>query len=97
MYIRDSKHRSALKGVAMTMDCAFSIGKSSLTPEFTQAIDESLEANELIKINVLKNCDDDPKAIAYALAERTRSEVVQIIGRKLVLYRPAKDEKKRKL
>lgn len=96
MYIRDSKHRSALKGAAMQMTCAFSIGKNSLTPEFTQAIDESLEANELVKINVLKNCDDDPKEIARVLSERSHSEIVQVIGRKLVLYRPSKDEKKRK-
>ena len=40
---------------------------------------------------------EDPKDIANVLAERTRSEVVQVIGRKIVLYKPAKDEEKRKI
>ena len=90
-----SKQRSYLKGLAMTMDPIFQIGKSSVTPELTAAIAEALEARELIKITVLKNCLDDGRSIAEVLAERTRSEVVQVIGKKIVLYKPAKDEAKR--
>lgn len=81
----------------MTMDPIFQIGKSSVTPELTAAIAEALEARELIKITVLKNCLDDGRSIAEVLAERTRSEVVQVIGKKIVLYKPAKDEAKRKI
>ena len=92
-----SKQRSSLKGLAMTMDPIFQIGKSSVTPELTAAIAEALEARELIKITVLKNCLDDGRSIAEVLAERTRSEVVQVIGKKIVLYKPAKDEAKRKI
>lgn len=92
-----SKQRAYLKGLAMTMDPIFQIGKSSVTPEITTAIAEALEARELIKITVLKNCLDDGRSIAEVLAERTHSEVVQVIGKKIVLYRPAKDEKKRKI
>ena len=92
-----SKQRSYLKGLAMTMDPIFQIGKSSVTPELTAAIAEALEAHELIKITVLKNCLDDGRSIAAVLAERTRSEVVQVIGKKIVLYKPAKDEAKRKI
>ena len=92
-----SKQRSYLKGLAMTMDAILQIGKSSLTPELTQAVDEALEARELIKIHVLKNCLDDPKSIAVVLGERTHSQVVQVIGKMIVLYRPAKEEKKRKI
>lgn len=92
-----SKQRSYLKGLAMKLDSVFQIGKSSLTPEVTEAVDEALEARELIKLSVLKNCLDDEKAIAEVLAERTHSEVVQVIGRKIVLYRPAKDVGKRKI
>ena len=40
---------------------------------------------------------DDGRELAQMLAERTRSQVVQVIGRKIVLYRPAKEEKKRKI
>lgn len=92
-----SKQRSYLKGLAMKMDSIFQIGKSSLTPEITSAVSEALEARELIKITVLKNCLDDGSSIADVLAERTHSQVVQVIGRKIVLYRPAKDEAKRKI
>ena len=92
-----SKQRAYLKGLAMTMDPIFQIGKSSLTPELTAAVAEALEARELIKITVLKNCLDDGRSIAEVLAERTRSEVVQVIGKKIVLYKPAKDEAKRKI
>ena len=90
-----SKQRAYLKGLAMTMDPNFQIGKSSLTPENTKAIDEALEARELIKISVLQNCLDDPKEIAAVVAERTRSQVVQVIGKKIVLYREGKQEKKK--
>ena len=92
-----SKQRSYLKGLAMTMDPIFQIGKSSVTPEITAAIAEALEARELIKITVLKNCLDDGRSIAEVLSERTHSEVVQVIGKKIVLYKPAKDEAKQKI
>ena len=92
-----SKQSSYLKGIAMTTEPIFQIGKSSVTPELTAAIAEALEARELIKITVLKNCLDDGKSIAQVLAERTRSEVVQVIGKKIVLYKPAKDESRRKI
>ena len=92
-----SKQRSYLKCLAMTQDAILQIGKSSLTPELTIAVDEALEARELIKIHVLKNCLDDPKSIAMVLGERTHSEVVQVIGKMIVLYRPAKEEKNRKI
>ncbi|MCH1983516.1 ribosome assembly RNA-binding protein YhbY [Ruminococcus sp. OA3] len=90
-----SKQRAYLKGLAMTMDPILQIGKSTLTPENTSSVAEALEARELIKINVLKNCMDDPKAIAQVLAERTQSEVVQVIGRKIVLYKEGKDDRKK--
>ena len=83
-----SKQRAYLKGLAMTMDPIFQIGKASVTPE------NALEKRELIKISVLKNCFDDPKEIAEVVAERTRSQVVQVIGKKIVLYKPAKKDPK---
>ena len=89
-----SKQRSYLKGLAMTMDPIFQLGKSSLTPENTQAIAEALEARELININVLQNCADDPNELAQIVAERTHSQVVQVIGKKIVLYKESKNKKK---
>lgn len=92
-----SKQRSYLKGLAMNLDPIFQFGKTGLTPENTEAIAEALEKRELIKISVLKNCMDDPNELAQVVAERTHSQVVQVIGRKIVLYKQAKDEKKRKI
>ncbi|MFR7992685.1 MAG: ribosome assembly RNA-binding protein YhbY, partial [Lachnospiraceae bacterium] len=89
-----SKQRAYLKGRASAMDCIFSVGKAGVTPELTQAVSEALEARELIKINVLKNCMDEPKELASVLAERTRAAVVHVIGRKIVLYRESKENKK---
>ena len=88
-----SKQRAYLKGLAQTMEPIFQIGKNSLTPENTKAI--ALEAIELIKISVLLNCMDDPKELAALVGERTRSQVVQVIGKKIVLYKEGKDEKKK--
>lgn len=89
-----TKQRAYLKGLAMTMDPIFQVGKASMNPGLTEAIAEALEARELIKISVLKNCMDDPREIAETLAERTQSQVVQVIGKKIVLYKEGKDDKK---
>ena len=90
-----SKQRAYLKSLAMTMDPILQIGKSSVTPEVTASVAEALEARELIKIHVLQNCADDVRQLAEILAERTHSQVVQVIGKKIVLYKEAKDEKKK--
>ena len=90
-----SKQRSYLKSLAMKEDAINFLGKASLTPENTKNVDEALAARELIKIGVLKNCADDPKEIAEMVAERTHSQVVQVIGKKIVLYREGKDKNKR--
>ena len=90
-----SKQRAYLKSLAMTMDPILQIGKGSLTPEYITSVREALDARELIKISVLQNCLDDPKEMAQAMAERTHSQVVQVIGRKIVLYKEGKDDKKK--
>ena len=90
-----SKQRAYLKGLAMKMEPIMQLGKGSVTPENTAAVDEALAARELIKSSVLQNCLDDPRQMAEVLAERTHSQVVQVIGRKIVLYREGKDNKKK--
>ena len=82
-----SKQRAYLKSLAMKMEPIMQLGKGSVTPENTAAVDEALAARELIKINVLQNCLDDPRQMAEVLAERTHSQVVQVIGKKIVLYK----------
>lgn len=89
-----SKQRAYLKSLASKLEPMFQVGKSSLTPELTTAIGEAFNNNELIKVAVLKNCTDDPREIAQMAAERTRSQVVHVIGKKFVLYKPDKDKPK---
>ncbi|MDE6853188.1 MAG: YhbY family RNA-binding protein [Lachnospiraceae bacterium] len=92
-----SKERAVLKKQAMQLDSIYQIGKSSLTPQMVNAIRDALKARELIKVSVLKNCLDDPREIAAVLSERTGSEVVQVIGKKIVLYKKNMElEEKRK-
>ena len=85
-----SKQRAYLGSLASTMNPIFHIGKASLTPEIVEALDAALEKRELIKVGVLKNCLDDPKEIANAIAERTHSTVVKVIGKKMIFYRKPK-------
>jgi len=92
-----SKERAALKTQAMKIDSIFQIGKSSLSPAQVEAIKSALQARELIKISVLKNCTDNPAQLAEVIAERTGSQVVQVIGKKIVLYKKnARKEAERK-
>ncbi len=86
-YIKTSKQRAHLRSLAMNLDPIFQVGKSSLTPEVTEAISEAFNTRELIKISVLKNCMDDPREIGEIVAERTGSELVHTIGKKIVLYK----------
>lgn len=88
-----SKQRAYLRSLAMDMDPVYRIGKESLTPEIVRGLDEALAARELIKVSVEKNCDDDIRTLADTAAERTKAIPVQVIGRKFVLYRPAKKPK----
>ena len=89
-----SKQRAYLKSLAQDLEPVFQIGKSSVSPEVTSAITETFNTHDLIKVTVLKNCLDDVKEVAITVSERTRSELVQVIGRKFVLYKPFKDDPK---
>ncbi|MCI8876965.1 MAG: ribosome assembly RNA-binding protein YhbY [Lachnospiraceae bacterium] len=86
----NSKQRAYLMKMASSISPIFQIGKSSLTSEIIEAVDAALEKRELIKISVLRNCADDPKELSEMIAERTRSQVVQVIGKKIVLFRVSK-------
>lgn len=90
-----SKERADLKAQAMKMESIFQIGKSSLTPPQVEAIRAALKKRELIKISVLKNCADDPKELAVLVSERTGSQVVQVIGKKIILYKKNTEKEQR--
>ena len=82
-----SKQRSQLRGLANDLDTIVHIGKDGIGPNLTRQAEDALEARELIKGKVLENSPLSPREGAEALARATRSEVVQVIGAKFVLYR----------
>ena len=89
------KQRAYLKSLASTSETILQVGKEGLTPECTASIAEALAARELVKIGILQNYDGDLEELARTAAERTRSQLIQVIGRKFVLYKEGRDEKKR--
>lgn len=88
-----NKDRAALRAMANGMPAIFRLGKEGVTPEFTNAVRDALEARELIKIDVLNNCEWDVTQAATTISERTNSHIVQIIGKKFVLYRKSLKKK----
>ena len=88
-----SKERAYLRSKAQTIDPVIQVGRDGLIPECTQNADDALEARELIKVNVQRNCLIPVREIADTLAERTHADVVQVIGRKFVLYRYSRTKK----
>ncbi len=85
-----SKERAYLKSLANKVPALYQIGKDGIGENMVEAINNALEARELIKVHVLENTLDDPKALAAELAERTGAQVVQVIGRKAIIYRRSK-------
>ena len=90
-----SKQRAYLIGLASKEQTIIHIGKNGITPELTASVEEALEARELIKIGMQQNCADLPSNLAQTLSERTNSQIVQVIGKKIVLYREGKGKKKK--
>ncbi|WP_026506016.1 YhbY family RNA-binding protein [Butyrivibrio sp. NC3005] len=82
-----SKQRAYLRSLAADVDPIFQIGKSAVSPEVTEAVSESFNNRELVKISILKNCPEDVKTAANMIADRTRSTLVAVTGRKVVLYK----------
>lgn len=87
-----SKQRAYLRKLAHSIDPIFQIGKNGTTPEVVKSIEEALDARELIKITVLKNCMEDMAYIAEAISERSHSQIVQIMGRRITLYKARKKD-----
>ena len=90
-----SKQRAQLRGMAAALNTELQIGKSGITENVVRQAEEALAARELIKGRVLENSMLSPREAAEALAPLTRSEVVQVIGTKFVLYRPTHNKDKK--
>ena len=92
-----SKQRAQLRGMAATMDTILHVGKDGIGDNLVKQANDALEARELIKGRVLENSMYTAREAAEELAEATRSEVVQVIGSKFVLYRYQHNKEKRKI
>ncbi len=87
-----SAERAKLRSLAMTIEPTTHIGKNGVGDTLIKQIDEQLESRELIKISVLKNADLSAKEIAEELAVSSKSQVVQVLGSKITLYRVSKKD-----
>lgn len=90
------KQRRFLRARGHHLPAILQIGKEGLSPGFVQALDQALEDHELVKIRVGQNAildDRDARRQAAAeLAQATGSEVAQLLGNTMLLYRPHPDE-----
>ncbi len=87
------KQKRYLRALATEEKTIFQIGKDGLSDNLIEQVDHAIDARELIKISVLKNSSVDIKETGFDLARYTNSELVQVIGRTIVLYRPSRDPK----
>lgn len=90
----NSKERAKLKGFASLMEPIFQVGKIGINENFIIQIQDALKARELIKINVLETSPIEPREFSIEIAKQTDSQVVQVIGRKVILYKKKKKDSK---
>ncbi len=79
-----------LKGLANPISHRYLLGKGEIDEAFLAQIDAGLEAKELIKVGLNSNCPLNPKEVGEILSSKTSSELVQVIGKVIVLYRRSK-------
>ncbi|NYF24954.1 ribosome assembly RNA-binding protein YhbY [Sporosarcina sp. JAI121] len=89
-----NKQKSFLRSESNHLQPLVHIGKSGLTESVIKQIEEALEAKELIKVTILQNCDQDKNEIAAKLEEQAGIEVVQVIGKIIVLYKESVEKKR---
>ncbi len=93
----NSRQRAQLRGMANDMEAILQVGKSGISENTIKQVEDALEARELIKMSVLETSPLTSREAADEIAELTKSDVVQVIGRKLILYRESKNNKTIKL
>ena len=89
-----SKERAYLRGLANSIPAIMQIGKGGVGENLIKTVSDALEARELIKLTVLENSMETPRAVADALADATGADVVGVVGKKIILYRESANNKK---
>lgn len=87
-----NKQKLQLKSLSNSLDCKYQVGKSAITDNLICMLDKALIAKELIKIEVNNNLTTPILEIAYDLSSKLNAEIVQVIGRTILLYRKNKDK-----
>jgi RNA-binding protein len=85
------KERAHLRAEAHHLDATVHVGHQGITDTLMNALDDALRTRELVKLDISRNLEMTPKEAAAALAEAAKAEVVQVIGRKVTLYRENPD------
>lgn len=81
------KQKSYLRSLANTQDSIIQVGKGGVTETVVTAVNQALTARELVKFTVLNNCQDAVDSVAKEMTQATKSELVQQVGKKIVIYR----------
>ncbi len=82
-----TKQRAQLRGLGNALEPVMQIGKEGLSENSYEAIESLLEARELIKIKVLKNCDMRAREVCEEIANKINADIVQVIGANFIIYR----------
>lgn len=93
----NSRQRAQLRGLANSLDTIFQIGKGGVTENTVKQVNDALEAREIIKLRTLEASPVSSREAAEQIAEKTHSDVVQVIGSRFVLYRESRDNKQIRL
>ena len=93
----NSRQRAQLRGMANDYETILQVGKMGISENTVKQVDDALEARELIKMSVLETSPLSSREAADELAKAVKADVVQVIGRKFILYRQSKDNKTIKL
>jgi RNA-binding protein len=88
------KQTRYLRSLAHDLNPIFQVGKGGVNDHIIRHIEEALEVRELIKVTVLNNSGEDRKEVGEELAEKAKAELVQVIGKIIVLYKESRDQKK---
>mgnify|MGYP001073568231 CR=1 FL=1 len=90
------KQKRFLRAQAHNMNPVFQIGKNDLSEDIVMEYEDALSKRELMKVQILQNATIEPKEAALFIEEHSDITVVQVIGKVLVLYLPATEDKYKK-
>ena len=89
--------KKQLRTIIAKDNTKYQIGKSEVTNALLDVLDKALTARELIKVEILKSATTPVMEITLDLSSKLHADVVQTVGRVIVLYRKNKENPRIKL